>query len=419
MQSRATASQPLIPLGQYSRLPRGFGMVRRLFSRLRVAEFVMKASWDIFCSVVDNYGDIGVTWRLARQLATEHGQTVRLWVDELAAFARLCPGADPAAARQWLLGVEVCHWPRPWLPLAPADLVVEAFACQLPCAYIEAMAARAGKGLWLNLEYLSAENWVGGCHGLPSLQSNGLQKFFFFPGFTADTGGVLRERDLLARRRAFQADAGAQARFLQSLGVQRVPEARLISLFAYENTALASWLEVLARGARPSQLLVPEGRILGDLAAWLGVPGLRAGDRHSRGALSLQVLPFIQQEAYDLLLWSCDFNAVRGEDSFLRALWAGRPLLWHLYRQDEGAHWDKLEAFLNLYLEGVTPAVAQALSALWRAWNAGEDMAGAWDELLEAGPAVSEHAECWVSQLAVQSDLATQLMEFCTQRSRP
>ena len=49
------------------------------------------ARWDIFCSVVDNYGDIGVTWRLARQLAAEQGHVVRLWVDELGAFVRLCP----------------------------------------------------------------------------------------------------------------------------------------------------------------------------------------------------------------------------------------------------------------------------------------------------------------------------------------
>ena len=372
----------------------------------------MKVTWDIFCSVVDNYGDIGVTWRLARQLATEQGQGVRLWVDELAAFVRLCPQADPAAARQWQQGVEVCQWPAPWLPQAPADVVVEAFACQLPSTYIEAMATRADKVLWLNLEYLSAEDWVGGCHGLPSLQSNGLRKFFFFPGFTAETGGLLREPDLLARRRAFQADAGAQTRFLQSLGVQRVPEARLISLFAYENAALASWLEVLARDARPSQLLVPEGRILGDLASWLGVHDLRAGDRYARGALSLQVLPFIRQEDYDPLLWSCDFNAVRGEDSFLRALWAGRPLLWHIYRQDEGAHWDKLEAFLTHYLQAASPAVAQVVPALWRVWNAGEGMAEAWDALLEQWSAVSEHAEHWVVQQAAQPDLASQLRAF-------
>ncbi|WP_157072023.1 elongation factor P maturation arginine rhamnosyltransferase EarP, partial [Cupriavidus sp. HPC(L)] len=40
-------------------------------------------SWDIFCTVIDNFGDIGVCWRLARQLAQEHGHAVRLWVDDL------------------------------------------------------------------------------------------------------------------------------------------------------------------------------------------------------------------------------------------------------------------------------------------------------------------------------------------------
>ncbi|MGU2528620.1 elongation factor P maturation arginine rhamnosyltransferase EarP, partial [Pseudomonas aeruginosa] len=93
------------------------------------------ASWDIFCSVVDNYGDIGVTWRLARQLAAEHGQAVRLWVDEPQAFARICPRADPAAHVQSLDGVEVRAWGRPWAPVAAAVVGIEAFACELPEAH--------------------------------------------------------------------------------------------------------------------------------------------------------------------------------------------------------------------------------------------------------------------------------------------
>ena len=102
----------------------------------------MRVTWDIFCSVVDNYGDIGVTWRLARQLAAEHGVTVRLWLDDLGAFVRLCPQADRHAAQQWRQGVEVRQWPLPWQPVQPADVVIEAFACELPAAYVAAMAAR-------------------------------------------------------------------------------------------------------------------------------------------------------------------------------------------------------------------------------------------------------------------------------------
>ena len=327
----------------------------------------MKASWDIFCSVVDNYGDIGVTWRLARQLVAEHQQGVRLWVDDLRAFVPLCPEADAAAARQWQQGVEVCQWPQQWQPADVADVVVEAFGCKLPEGYLQAMKARPAPALWINLEYLSAEDWVSGCHGLPSLRPDGLKRMFFFPGFTPDTGGLLREADLLQRRRAFEQDPQAKQAFLQGLGVTPASDARLISLFAYENTGLASWLDAMAAGSVPTHLLVPQGRIMGDLLRWLGVEQLAVGQVQQRGALTVQTLPFVRQQDYDLLLWSCDFNAVRGEDSFVRAQWAGRPLLWHIYEQEEDAHWVKLNAFLDLYVKGLSSPAAQAFTGLWHA----------------------------------------------------
>ncbi|MGQ7958287.1 elongation factor P maturation arginine rhamnosyltransferase EarP [Pseudomonas sp. SP16.1] len=370
------------------------------------------AKWDIFCSVVDNYGDIGVTWRLARQLAGEHGHAVRLWVDELAAFVRLCPEASATAERQQLSGVELCRWPTIWPAVEPAEVVIEAFACHLPPAYIEAMAASTARRLWLNLEYLSAEDWVAGCHGLPSPQAGGLRKFFFFPGFVDGTGGLLREGDLLARRRAFQADSAAQQAFLQRLGVTRQAHARLISLFAYENPGLAGWLQALADDPQASQLLVPQGRILGDLQAWLGDGDLAPGDRRQRGNLQVQVLPFMAQDDYDRLLWCCDLNAVRGEDSFVRAQWAGRPLLWHIYRQEEGAHWDKLEAFLALYGAGLSPAAAEALGGFWRGWNAGAGTAEAWLALPQVWQELHEHAERWCMDQAARPDLATALEQF-------
>ncbi|WP_200509938.1 elongation factor P maturation arginine rhamnosyltransferase EarP, partial [Bacillus sp. S70] len=51
---------------------------------------------------------------LEESVAAEHGQAVRLWVDEPQAFARICPRADPAAHVQCLDGVEVRAWGRPW-----------------------------------------------------------------------------------------------------------------------------------------------------------------------------------------------------------------------------------------------------------------------------------------------------------------
>ena len=372
----------------------------------------MTATWDIFCDVVDNYGDIGVTWRLARQLVAEHTLSVRLWVDDLGAFARICPQADPGQAVQMCAGVQVCHWREDWQPTPVADVVIGAFACQLPPAYVEAMASLPRAPLWLNLDYLSAESWVEGCHALPSPQPNGLRKVFFFPGFSEKTGGLLRERDLMARRHAFQASPAARELFLQGLNVQPVAGALLISLFAYENPAVGSWLDALAAGPGPAHVLVPEGRVLGDVQAWLGCEQLQAGALHQRGQLVVQVLPFISQGDYDQLLWSCDFNAVRGEDSFVRAQWAGRPMLWHIYAQEEYAHWEKLEAFLDLYQQGLPAPAAQALVALWRAWNQGQALGDSWAGVQQHWPELACHAEQWCARQAAQPDLASALVQF-------
>ncbi|WP_447592305.1 elongation factor P maturation arginine rhamnosyltransferase EarP [Aquipseudomonas campi] len=374
----------------------------------------MQARWDIFCTVVDNYGDIGVTWRLARQLVAEHGLVVRLWVDDLHAFQRLCPAVDPYVASQWHAGVEVRFWSRDWQPVEPGDVVVEAFACQVPAAFEAAMVRRSSKSLWLNLEYLSAEAWVEGCHGLPSPQANGLQKFFFFPGFAAGTGGLLRERDLLAQRQAFQADVEARRIFLQALGVQPLPGARLVSLFAYENPALAAWLDALVTAEQVTQLLVPAGRIQADLQHWLGTETTAPGDSWQRGHLHIHVLPFMPQADYDRLLWACEFNAVRGEDSFVRAQWAGRPLLWHIYKQDEDTHLEKLEAFTARYRQGLPVALEQALTGLGLAWNQGdgEVFVRHWQAVQAAWPELRAHAERWSAEQASRPDLATALVQF-------
>lgn len=373
---------------------------------------VPKTRWDIFCTVVDNYGDIGVTWRLARQLVAEHGLAVRLWVDDLRAFERICPEIDINLAQQSQQGVEVRHWPSNWPQTEAADVVIAAFACQLPTAYMDAMTERQQPPLWMNLDYLSAEDWVTGCHGLPSVKYKSVQKIFFFPGFQPGTGGLLRESGLLERRRQFQQDAVAQRQFLQGLGVDRAADAQLISLFAYENAGLASWLDVLAADSTPTHLLVPEGRILGDVARWLGVDALAVGDLDVRQALTVQVLPFVRQDQYDQLLWCCDFNAVRGEDSFVRAQWAGRPMLWHIYQQDEDIHLDKLDAFLALYTKGLSSAAAEAMNGLWRAWSAGQPIGEHWLEARKHWPELQDNAEQWCLEQGLQADLATALVQF-------
>lgn len=371
--------------------------------------------WDIFCTVVDNFGDIGVTWRLARQLAAEHRVRVRLWVDDLASFKRIRPEIDPALDTQHLAGVEVRRWTDPLPDVEPGDVVIEALACDLPDEFIERMAGREPKSVWLNLEYLTAEAWADGVHGLPSPHPRlDLTKYFFMPGYTAKTGGLTREAGLPAARDAFQADASAQTAFWAGLGQPtRQPGELRLSLFAYENAAIPSLLAALVRGGRAARLLVPEGKALPPIAAWLGLPELGVGGTHAYRALTVHVLPMLDQDTYDRLLWACDLNFVRGEDSFLRAQFAARPLVWQAYRQEDRAHFAKLDAFLDLYCAGMPPGLADTTRALWHAWNEEAGVGSLWPAYAGRLAELNAHARRWCADLATQPDIASKLMIFC------
>lgn len=368
----------------------------------------LRPDCDLFCRVVDNLGDIGVCWRLARCLAHDHGWRVRLWVDVPDALARIKPrgGGEPC--------IEVMQWGDD-LPCGcvPAPMVIEAFACALPQNFVSAMATLDVAPRWINLEYLSAETWVEDCHRLPSRDAaTGLPKHFFFPGFTVCTGGLLREHDLLARRDAWRADAMFQRDTFERLGMQPKADALQMSLFSYESGAVATLVEALSAWSQPVQLWVPEGRVLTSVSAALGQP-MSAGLRVITGGLEVSVLSFMDQDDYDALLWHCDVNVVRGEDSFMRAQWAARPMLWHIYAQEEDAHLAKLDAFLGRYTEGLTASVAVRLRALHRSWN-GVTTARAedWRGLLEDLPVLTPHAQCWATRLSAIDDLASQLVLF-------
>lgn len=345
--------------------------------------------WDIFCKVIDNFGDIGISWRLAHDLASR-GQRVRLWVDDANALAWMAPDGHG--------GVEVLAWPATLAPAdlarldsAPVDNLVETFGCQVAPEFIAACASHAGatgrKPLWINLEYLSAEAYVARSHGLPSPihggPAAGWTKWFFFPGFTSQTGGLLRELDLAARQRAF-----SRKDWLQGQGIDWHGEV-LVSLFCYEPPALPELLRTLAESGidgRPVRLLVAAGRAQQALLRALATNGHEADknvkkiilegekglqpNKNRSDMLSISYLPWLTQADFDHLLWASDLNFVRGEDSIVRALWAGKPFVWQIYPQTDGAHRVKLDAFLDRV---EAPPSLQAFHHWWNAMQPQKD----------------------------------------------
>jgi uncharacterized repeat protein (TIGR03837 family) len=270
--------------------------------------------------------------------------------------------------------------------------------------------------VWINYEGLSAEEWVEGCHTLPSMHPRlKLTKHFFFPGFVADkTGGLLRERGLVEARAAFQADRQARADFLRGLGVSDDELDTLkVSLFCYPQAPVSELFEAWEKGDRAVTCLVPEGVAVDKVAAFLGIDeaAARAGAHARRGRLAVRVIPFMRQDDYDRLLWACELNFVRGEDSWVRAQWAGRPFVWHIYPQDENLHHVKLRAFLQKYAGNL-----QALADFSLSWNGAgridEDWPALWNALQAELPTITRRSEEWQAQMLANGDLVSNLLNF-------
>lgn len=395
---------------------------------------------DVFCRIVDNFGDIGVSWRLVRQLQREHKWSLRLWVDDLTSFQRLEPRINLHALQQVIEHIEIIHWGDPAPDLIPYPIVLCSFSCDLPASYIAQLHQRPA--LWVNLEYLSAETWVEGYHGLPSLRGDGLSSHFFFPGFNANTGGLLRERDLLSQRDAWQKNLNGQHQLLERLGVSakalaawlpqptassassevglrrqgevhdvalppsiQIQAARLLTLFCYPHAPVSQLLEVLCADLRASIVLIPRG-VASELTS------TRLGPLQQ---VYIERIPFMSQPEYDQLLGMADLNFVRGEDSVVRALWAGKPLVWQIYPQTEGTHLVKLEAWLKT---SNLPADVQALFRCWNADNALADLPKAFEQALQpkAFTQWSSDALALTHTLAQETDFAQALHDFCVSK---
>jgi uncharacterized repeat protein (TIGR03837 family) len=369
--------------------------------------------WDIFCVVIDNFGDIGVCWRLARQLAAEHGLEVRLWVDNLEQLKPLNPEIDPAREIQFSKNVEIRSWRADFADREVADVVIEAFGCPLPERYEAAMANRETPPVWINLEYLSAEAWVESCHALPSPHPRlKLTKYFFFPGFTPETGGLLRENGLLDARDAFQASPQA---FRQSLALPPAdPQEILVSLFCYDTAPIGELLTAWEASTLPVRCLLPAGKAMPQVATHFDVDSLYPGSVLQRGNLTLHVLPFLTQDDYDRLLWLCDLNFVRGEDSFVRAQWAARPLVWQIYPQEDDAHRPKLDAFLDIYCLLLPEPALSAMRDFHLGWNRFGDLA--WESFIAHRAAFERNAAVWAEHFSGEPDLASKLVIFCKNR---
>jgi len=371
---------------------------------------MIKRRWDIFCKVVDNYGDIGVCWRLAQQLAHEYSCIqVRLFVDNHATAVKIIPQLLSDKPSQTIQKVEICHWHL--AEHCNADVVLETFGCDLPNAYLKSM--QTTKPVWINLEYLSAEDWVADFHATPSLlPSLGLSKHFYFPGFTTKTGGLIRERNLLQKRDAFLAKKKLSNDSLK------------VSLFCYPQAQIKSLLislkELAKNQNKKTELYIPFNSTiyekLTSFNEFLTDFNYTIGEVYQTKNLTIHVLPFLSQIEYDQLLWQCDLNFVRGEDSWIRAIWAGKPFIWQPYIQADDVHVKKLSAFLQTHFAKASYKLQSLVANTSNAWSAqnmsSETLKDIWQQLFDNLPALHQYSARQAQTLAKHASLASQLVAF-------
>ena len=390
------------------------------------------SKWDIFCNVVDNFGDIGVCWRLACNLA-ERGISVRLWVDDVSPLAWMaptghahievidCKNKDFTNLNQQL---KVAKY-------ALGDVLIDTFDCEFainliasqaintPASGINSTILEQIRPVWLNLEYLTAESFAERAHTLPYVHRSGAAQGwtqrYFYPGFNDKTGGLLREVDFFERQKAFDKTAWLAglkfevSDYSHSESIKpTLSSSRLISLFCYEPVALESLIDQLSNSETPTCLLVTAGR------ATNAVRTVLEGKKRLQTAyllpkvLSILYLPQLTQTDYDHLLWSCDLNFVRGEDSLVRAIWAAKPFIWQIYPQHDGVHLVKLDAFLGMM------DAPESLKIAHQVWNSSANEAIFPD--LELG-IWAKSARNLGRKLRLQVDLASSLIAFVEKNS--
>lgn len=283
-------------------------------------------SIDIFCQVIDNYGDVGVTYRLAREFKRVYpNKKLRFVINQIEELNLIRKSEN----------IEVILYKDISKMENSADLIIESFGCEIPKEYMD--KALKNSKLIINLEYFSAEKWVDDFHLQESFLGGNLKKYFFIPGLSEKSGGILLDNEFLERKKKVEAN---KEYYLEKFGIKEKYDL-IGSVFSYEKN-FDSLIEELKKLNKKVILLILSEKTQKNFIKYFD-----NGNNYDK--IKFVKLPFFTYDKYEELLALCDFNLVRGEDSFVRALLLGKPFLWHIYPQDENTHIKKLESFLEKY----------------------------------------------------------------------
>lgn len=310
-------------------------------------------SIDIFCEIIDNFGDIGVVYRISKELKNIYQNArIRIVLNRIDEFKAINKKVKDLEYQEidGLICTTFDYVKKNAESFGTADLFIEAFGCDVPEEYIR--IAKKNSKLWINLEYLSGEKWIEDFHLCESLiDSKTLKKIFFMPGFSEKSGGVIIDSGFL-KRKEYGMDNREEVlkKYYPEIDFQN----KFIgTVFSYEKN-FENLLETLEKLERKTVLILMGEKTQKSFSEILQKKFRENfGKIGKYGKITMLNADFLSQEEYEEVISAVDFNFTRGEDSFVRSILLGKPFMWHIYLQEEKAHMDKIRAFNDRFKESV------------------------------------------------------------------
>lgn len=310
---------------------------------------------SVLCKVVDNFGDIGVVWRLCKQLKNVNKSAeINLIVDDLKSFNKICNEIKiNGVFEQKVENINIIDWNAfdfCYEKFSKNDgemlsLILECFQCGRP-DWMEKILFEDKLNRTVQIimiDYLTAEKYAEDFHCLESLtRSKKVQKINFMPGFTEKTGGLIIDDEWC---------------FIS----ERKNEGPVL-IFTYER----DW-KPLARVLinADKKVKLARGRGFDSFAgAW---------EKCSGNAKNLIELPYLNQDEWDKMMKDCSILIIRGEESMSRACLSGIPFIWHAYPQSDEYQLVKVNALLERMKIYFSDDEYKIIKDVWISFNSCEN----------------------------------------------
>lgn len=311
---------------------------------------------SVLCKVVDNFGDIGVGWRLCKsinneQLTMNNNDKVQLIVDDLCAFNKIDDRVKTDCTFQVIDGIEIYDWKDEELchkvfsenDGEKLSIILELFQCGRP-AWMEKILFEEKLERTVHIimiDYLTAEKYAEDFHLLESLtRSKKVQKVNFMPGFTEKTGGLIIDEQW---KTLAEYDCNGP-----------------VLVFTYERNWSGLVNGIVESNHKNTKVFVAQGR------------GKQSFVQAWEKQNNLEELPYLNQPEWDKMMKTCSVLFIRGEESMSRACLSGIPFVWHAYPQSEEYQLVKVNALLERMERHFESADFEIIKNVWLDFNSPE-----------------------------------------------